>query len=223
MKVLLVDDHQLFLDGLKTLLTLRGIEVVGTARDGQEGLEKARALQPELILMDLRMPKLDGLDATRLIKAELPDVKVVVLTMSEDDNDLFEAIKSGANGYLLKTEDTDRFLELLAGMAQGEVPLSRNLADRILKELAGRSGPEASGQAAEREGGLTARQAQVLTLVAEGLTYKEVGTKLFLSERTIKYHMGEIIQRLHMKNRRQAIEFARRMNLHWHSEPSKES
>lgn len=225
MKILLVDDHQLFLDGLKTLLNLRGIEVVGTARDGLEGLEKARSLQPDVILMDLRMPNLDGLTATRLIKAELPDVKVVVLTMSDEDKDLFEAIKSGASGYLLKTEDTDRFLELLAGVARGEVPLSGNLAARILKEFAGERKGNRGGldQAAEREGSLTARQAQVLTLVAEGLTYKEVGARLFLSERTIKYHMGEIIQRLHMKNRRQAIDFARRINLHSHSEPGKES
>ena len=103
MKILLVDDHPLFLDGLKTLLAIRGIEVVGTARDGLEAVEKARALHPEVILMDIQMPHLDGVAATRLIKAEQPDVKIGMLTMSDKDEDLFEAIKSGACGYLLKT------------------------------------------------------------------------------------------------------------------------
>jgi two-component system NarL family response regulator len=220
MRILLVDDHQLFLDGLKTLLTTRGIEVVGTARNGLEGLEKTRALQPEVVLMDLRMPQVDGLAATRLIKAELPDVKVVVLTMSEDDEDLFEAIRSGASGYLLKTEDTDRFLDLLAGLTRGEVPLSPGLADRILKELAQKRRKEegALDQNTGKGEVLTTRQAQVLALVAGGLTYKEVGAKLFLSERTIKYHMGEIIERLHMESRREAIEFAKRMKMEFRSE-----
>lgn len=110
MKVLLVDDHPLFLEGLKTLLTIRGIDVFGTACDGIEALEKARTLHPEIILMDIQMPRLNGLAATRLIKTEQPNIKIAMLTMSENDADLFEAIKSGACGYLLKTDDTDRFL-----------------------------------------------------------------------------------------------------------------
>jgi DNA-binding NarL/FixJ family response regulator len=214
-KILLVDDHQLFLDGLKSLLTSRGIEVVGTARDGLEGLEKASSLHPDVVLMDLKMPRLDGLAATRLITSEQPNVKVVVLTMSDDDEDLFEAIKNGAAGYLLKTEDTERFLELLAGITRGEVPLSPSLAGRIINELARqrKDGPRALEPANEKEGVLTKRQAQVLAFVADGLTYKEVGAKLFLSERTIKYHMGEIIQRLQMESRREAVEFAKRMRM----------
>lgn len=215
MKILLVDDHQLFLDGLKSLLTSRGIKVVGTARDGLEGLEKASSLKPDVVLMDLKMPRLDGLAATRLITSELPDVKVVVLTLSDDDEDLFEAIKNGAAGYLLKTEDTERFLELLAGITRGEVPLSAGLAGRILNELARhkREAPRALEPTNEKERGLTKRQAQVLALVADGLTYKEVGAKLFLSERTIKYHMGEIVERLQMESRREAVEFAKRMKM----------
>jgi len=214
MKVFLVDDHPLFLEGLKTLLTIRGIDVAGTACDGMEALEKARALHPEIILMDIQMPRLNGLAATRLIKTEHPDIKIVMLTMSENDADLFEAIKSGACGYLLKTDDTDRFFELLSGLMMGEVPLSPGLADRVLKEFAHQC--EISGSV-ERTAGksetLTSRQLEVLTLVSQGLAYKEVGAKLFLSERTIKYHMGEIIEKLHLENRRQAIEYARRMKL----------
>jgi DNA-binding NarL/FixJ family response regulator len=214
MKVLLVDDHPLFLDGLKNLLTIRGIEVVGTARDGFEALEKARTLKPEVILMDIQMPRLNGLAATRLIKTEQPGVRVVILTMSENDEDLFEAIKSGAIGYLLKAEETDRFFELLSGLMRGEVPLSPGLAGRVLAEFA-RQGASvgAVGPPLEKERPLTPRQVEVLTLVAQGLTYKEVGAKLFLSEPTIKYHMGEIIERLHLKNRREVIEFARNMKL----------
>ncbi len=213
-KILLVDDHPLFLDGLKTLLTLRGLEVVGTARDGFEALEKARALNPEVILMDIRMPRLDGLAAARLIKAERPGVKIVMLSMSEEDEDLFESIKSGACGYLLKTEETDKFFDFLTGVMRGEVPLSPGLASRVLREFARQRGKGESRQRAkEKEEALTSRQMEVLTLLAHGLTYKEVGAKLSLAEPTIKYHMGEIIERLHLENRRQVIEYARRMKL----------
>ncbi len=214
MKILLVDDHPLFLEGLKTLLITHGIEVVGTARDGMEALEKARALKPAVILMDVQMPRLNGLAATRLIKTEQPNVKIVMLTMSEKDEDLFEAIKSGASGYLLKSDDTDKFFELLSGLMRGEVPLSPGLAGRVLEEFARHGGlSETVKRPAEEEEPLTPRQIEVLTLVAQGLTYKEVGAKLFLSEPTIKYHMGEIIERLHLENRRQVIEFARHMKL----------
>ena len=214
MKILLVDDHPLFLEGLKILLTIRGIEVVGTARDGLEALEKTRALKPEAILMDIYMPRLNGLAATRLIKAEQPHVKIVMLTMSENDKDLFEAIKTGASGYLLKAEESDKFFDQLSGLMRGEVLLSPGLAGRILKEFARQGGEnEPIEQAVEKQKALTARQKEVLTLVAQGLTYKEVGAQLFLSEPTIKYHMREIIERLHLENRQQVIEYARRMKL----------
>ncbi len=214
MKVLLVDDHPLFLEGLKKLLTIRGIDVVGTACDGMEAIEKALALHPEIILMDIQMPRLNGLAATRLIKTEQPDIKIAMLTMSENDEDLFEAIKSGACGYLLKTDDTDRFFELLSGLMLGEVPLSPGLANRVLKEFAHQGEIIGSVEKAEDKiEALTPRQLEVLTLVSQGLAYKEVGAKLFLSERTIKYHMGEIIEKLHLENRRQAIEYARGMKV----------
>lgn len=214
MRILLADDHPLFLDGLKNLLKIRGIDVIGTAIDGLEALDKARALKPDVILMDIRMPQLNGLAATRLIKAEQPDVKIVILTYSENDEDLFEAIKSGACGYLLKAEETDKFFELLSGLMKGEVPLSPSLAGRVLQEFSRQGRTIRSiGQPVEEEEALTPRQVEVLTLVAQGLIYKEIGAKLFLSERTIKYHMGEIIERLHLENRRQVIEYARRMNL----------
>lgn len=214
MKILLVDDHPLFLDGLKTLLTVRGLDVVGMARDGLEAVEKVRDLKPEVVLMDIEMPRLNGLDATRLIKAEQPEIKIVMLTMSASHEDLFEAIKSGACGYLLKAEDTDKFFDLLWGLMRGETPLSPAFAGRVLEEFARQEGGrEAVEQAGDKSNPLTPRQTEVLALVAQGLTYKEVAAKLFLTEPTIKYHMGEIIERLHLENRRQVIEYARRMEL----------
>lgn len=213
MKVLLVDDHPLFLSGLHNLLTSRGIEVVGTARDGLEALDQARALHPDLILMDIQMPRCDGLAATRLIKAEWPGVNIVMLTMSAEDENLFEAIKSGASGYLLKTQDTEEFFELLLRSAEGEPPLSPGLAAKILRALAQQGSSPTAPPAASDGEVLSPRALQVLTLVAQGLTYKEIGAKLGLAERTIKYHMSEIVQRLHLENRAQVIEYARRTGL----------
>jgi DNA-binding NarL/FixJ family response regulator len=213
-RVLIVDDHPLFRDGLTNLLSSRGVEVVGTASDGLEALERARALRPEVILMDVQMPRMDGLAATRLIKAELPEITIVMLTMSGESEDLFEAIKGGATGYLLKTQDTEEFFSLLQGLARGEVPLSPGLAGRILREFATQSDEVRAVRAAARadEGeGLSARQMKVLTLVAQGMVYKEVAAELGFSERTVKYHMGEIVARLHLDNRAQAVEYARRM------------
>lgn len=208
MQVLLVDDHPLFVDGLKDLLTRRGITVVGTARDGLEAPAKARALRPELILMDIQMPRCDGLAATRLIKAELPDIQIVMLTTSADDENLFDAIKSGACGYLLKTLDTDEFLRLLQGLAHGELPLAPGLVNKIVQEFA--QPPRTPMPGAENKlDELSPRQRQILDLAAHGMTYKEIGAALGLAERTIKYHMGEIVQRLQLQNREQVLAYAR--------------
>jgi two-component system NarL family response regulator len=208
MKVLLVDDHPLFLDGLKHLLVSRGVEVVGTARDGLEALDMARALRPEVILMDIQMPRLDGLAALQLIRAAVPEAKIVMLTMSDLDDHLFEAIRNGACGYMLKTQDTDEFFALLAELARGEAPLSPGLAARLLQEF-GRLASADHAATGERSDDLTARQMEVLALVAQRLTYKEVGARLHLTERTVKYHMSEILQRLHLKNRAEALKHAR--------------
>lgn len=213
MRVLLADDHPLFLDGLRNLLTVRGIEVVGTARDGLDALEQARSSHPDMIVMDIKMPGVDGLAATRLIKAEMPEIRIVMLTMSADDHDLFEAIKSGACGYLLKSQETDEFFTNLTDASRGEIVLSAGLAARIVEEFARRGTAPAAASDRGSLDALTIRQQQVLTLVAQGLAYKEVGARLYLSERTIKYHMGEIVQRLQLDNRAQVIELARRSGL----------
>jgi two-component system NarL family response regulator len=217
MKILLADDHALFLEGLKNLLIGRGVQVVGTARDGLEALEKARELSPEVILMDIRMPRCDGLAATRLIKAEMPEIKIVMLTTSTTEADLFEAIKSGACGYLLKSLEAGPFLTYLEGVARGEAAVSRELAGALLKEFSRQSmGTPRSGDGepgTHPEVDLTSRQLEILQWVVQGLSYKEVAERLCLSEHTIKYHMGEILQRLHLKNRDDVMAYALRNGL----------
>jgi two-component system NarL family response regulator len=221
MKVLLADDHRLLLEGLNNLLTAHGIHVVGMARDGWEALKLAHNYNPDVILMDIRMPRCDGLAATRRLKAEMPDVKIIMLTTSEEEDDLFEAIKSGAFGYLLKSMDAEELIEALDQAQEGVPPYSPRLAARVLREFAC-AAPRAPTTAArqERESsesqaatGLTERQREVLTLVAQGLAYKEVGARLGLSPRTVKYHMAEIMNQLHLENRAQVLAYAGRMGL----------
>jgi DNA-binding NarL/FixJ family response regulator len=135
MKVLLVDDNWLMLEGLQNLLEAHDIKVAGVARDGLESVELARKLKPDVILMDIRMPRCDGLCATRLIKAEMPEARIIILTTSTDDNDLFEAVKSGACGYLLKSIDTDELVEALKQAREGTPPFSPGLASKLLEEF----------------------------------------------------------------------------------------
>jgi DNA-binding NarL/FixJ family response regulator len=212
MKLLLVDDHALFLESLKGLLSAKGYEVVGTAGNGMEALKRARRLSPELILMDIEMPDCDGLVATRLIKAEMPQIKIVMLTVSATDEHLFEAIKSGASGYLLKSQSADRFLEMIAQVEGGGAALPPELATRLLDEFA-RQARQVETPAEDAPSELSARQLEILTLIARGLTYPQVGETLHLSEATIRYHMGQILERLHLKNRAQVIAYAARHGL----------
>jgi len=219
MKVLLVDDNRLMLEGLQNLLEAHNIEVVGFALDGMEAIDQVRKLKPDIILMDIRMPQCDGLEATRLIKAEMPEMKIVVLTTSTDDQDLFEAVKSGACGYLLKSVDTDELVEALNQAQEGTPPFSPGLAAKLLEEFARASNLAPASFLKSREetdkvtsdSELSQRQIEVLKLVADGLSYKEVGARLNLSPRTIKYHMAEILGRLHLDNRAQVLAYAGQM------------
>ncbi|MCA9992533.1 MAG: response regulator transcription factor [Anaerolineales bacterium] len=211
LRLLLVDDHALFRQSLNVLLTAHGYEVVGMASNGFEALALARQLRPDLILMDIEMPDGDGLTATRLIKAEMPDVTIVMLTVSTTDEHLFNAIKSGASGYLLKSQSADQFLLMVAQVAEGGAALPPDLAARLLREFARQSGPVAlpdEPPVSTPPAALTPRQFEILTLLAQGLTYAQMGGVLHLSEPTIRYHVKQIMERLHLDNRAQVIAYA---------------
>ena len=215
-RVMLVDDHALFLQSLRVLLSASGYQVVGTAGDGLEALRQARSLRPDLILMDIDMPVCNGLSATRLIKAELPEVKIVMLTVSSSDEHLFEAIKSGACGYLLKSASADQFLQMIGQAMQGGAALPPQLAARVLEEFArqARHAEALTEVASEAPAqGLTPHQIEILTLLAGGSTYAQIGDALCLSEATVRYHMGQIMDRLHLQNRAQVIAYAARHGL----------
>jgi two-component system NarL family response regulator len=161
--------------------------------------------------MDIQMPQCNGLDAARQIKADLPDTRIVMLSMFDDDTNLFEALKAGASGYVPKNLDSDEFLRLLRGLLRGEVALEARMVNRVLEEFGHQeprddSPPSASARVPHAH--LSARQIEILALVAGGHTYREVGDRLGFSERTVKYHMGEIIKRLHLRNRAEAIAYA---------------
>lgn len=208
MNTLLVDDTPLFLEGLANVLRASGINVVGMATNARDALARARELLPDLVLMDIHMPGESGIEATRVLKTEFPTMKIVMMTVSDQDAHLFDAIAAGASGYLLKGEP-EGFLEALRGMARGESPLSPGLAERILAEFARR---EQARKASDSQP-LTARQVEILGRIAQGRPYKEIAEELGVSEANIKYHMGEITNRLHVENRAQAIACAARLGL----------
>jgi DNA-binding NarL/FixJ family response regulator len=211
MRVLLADDHALFRAGIASLLRAWDMETVGQASNGLEALGRARALRPDLVLMDIGMSPCNGLEATRLIKAELPDTKIVIVTVSDDDDSLFEAIKSGAEGYLLKDMSEEELARTLTGIATGEPALSPGLAAKILDEFA-RLSREGAVREAESDG-LTPREREVLELVATGATNREIAAALYISENTVGFHMRHILAKLHLKNRAQAVAYAIRSGL----------
>jgi DNA-binding NarL/FixJ family response regulator len=201
-KVLVVDDHLLSRKGIASILSAHPMfDIVGEATDGQEALVKANSLMPDLILMDIRMPGLSGLEATRLIKEEMPYVKIVILSVSDDAQDFFEAIKKGAQGYLLKNMEPEYWLDYITGIMQGEAPISRALATKILQEFATQKVDISVNKLSEREN-------EVLILVSQGLTNRDIADNLFISESTVKNHLRNILAKLHLQNRMQLIAFA---------------
>jgi DNA-binding NarL/FixJ family response regulator len=210
MRVLLADDHALFRDGLRSLLEARGLVVVGEARDGREAVDMTLRLQPDVLLMDLSMPNMGGLDATRALSAQEATVKIVILTASEDDADLFEAIKAGAQGFLFKNLKADELMAMLEAVGRGEPGLTPVLARKVLAEFAR---PTPSRQARNPDE-LTEREREVLDLLVQGITSnRELAERLIVTENTVKYHLRNILDKLHVQNRAQVVAHAVRHGL----------
>lgn len=210
MRLVLADDHALFRDGLRSLLEANGLEVVAEAANGQLAVEAVHKHQPDIVLMDIQMPVLSGLDATRLLSAELPGIKIVMLTASSDDADIFEAIRYGASGYLSKDLDGEKFIALLDGISRGEPALSPAIAHKVLGHLVKpqTSGPEGTTVS------LTERERDVLRLLTSGVTSnRELAAALYVSENTVKYHLRNILDKLHLSSRSQVIAYAMRHQL----------
>jgi DNA-binding NarL/FixJ family response regulator len=213
-RILLVDDQPLFRRALATLIAEQPhLAIVGEAQNGLEAIEMAHALDPDMVLMDVEMPILNGVEATRRIREELPSVKVVILTVSEADDHLFDAIKYGAHGYLLKDLRPEQLYDLVRAVMRDETALSPQIAGRLLREFREHPGsghvvsPEASGPQ------LTHREIQVMQLVSDGLSNKEIGTQLSITEGTVKNHVHNALEKLQLENRIQAAAYVVRHGL----------
>ncbi len=219
-KVLLAEDQLIFRKGVVASLAATGdIQVVGEADNGLDALNSIGRLQPDLVLMDLNMPIMGGVEATRRIKAAHPEVRVVILTVSDMDKDLFEAVKAGADGYLLKNLGPEELAGAARQASAGESPLSPAMAGKILKEF--RQGP-VRGSPVDA-GTLTVREVEVLQLATQGYSYKEIGAKLYVAESTVKNHMRHIMEKLHLRNRSEAITYALRKGLADTEPPQRQS
>lgn len=211
-KVLLVDDHALFRKGLASLLqNVEELEIAGEAANGREALEKARILNPDIIILDVEMPVMNGVEAVKEIKKEKPDCRIVMLSIADDDDSLFNSIRNGARGYLLKSMDPDRLIEEIKGLMRGEAALSKQLAGRILEQFSLLS--QKNSDTDFQRYCLTEREGEVLCLVAQGLTNKEIAQALAIAENTVKNHLGNIMEKLHLQNRVQLATFAWREGL----------
>ena len=213
LRVLIVDDHALFRRGLQMVLKQEAdIDVVGEAEDGHEAVQKAEELMPDVILMDVRMPKRSGIEATRQVKERLPHVKILMLTISDEEGDLYDAIKAGASGYLLKEISIDEVADAIRAVWAGQSKITPSMATKLLAEFAAMSkrAEETRQLPAPR---LTEREMEVLRLVAQGLNNRDIAKDLFISENTVKNHIRNILEKLHLHSRMEAVVYAVREKL----------
>lgn len=219
-KVLLADDHQLFREGLKRILNMEeDIEVVGECGDGTQVLESCLQLQPEIVLMDINMPLLNGVDATAELREALPDVKVIILSIHDDESYVFETLRKGATGYLLKDMEAESLINAIRTVAEGNAFIHPKVTGKLIQQLRRMEYLSETGAIAEdtaiREAGvkfvagddnpLTRREAEVLRLMAEGRSNKMIGEHLFISEKTVKNHVSSILQKMDVDDRTQAV------------------
>jgi two-component system nitrate/nitrite response regulator NarL len=214
-RILLVDDQPLFRGAIAALLAGQDdLEVVGEAENGLDGVEKAGVLLPDLVVMDVEMPVMNGVEATRLIREQRPGVKVVMLTVSESDEHVFEAIRLGAHGYLLKDLRPEQLFDMIRSVMRNETPLSPAIAGRLLQEIRnGATTRITSTEPPPEEPSVTPRELEILQLVAEGMSNKEIGKRLWITEGTVKNHVHNALEKLHMKNRIQAAAYIVRQGL----------
>jgi DNA-binding NarL/FixJ family response regulator len=213
-RILLVDDQPLFRSAIATLIAEQpDMAVVGEAENGLEGVEKAHALNPDLVVMDVEMPVMNGVEAVRLIREQLPVIKVVMLTVSESDDHLLDAIRNGAHGYLLKDLRPEQLYGLLRSVMRDETPLSPAIAGRLVAEIRS-SQAVRSAPLKEPDGPpLSRREIEILQLVADGLGNKEIGARLSITEGTVKNHVHNALEKLHLENRTQAAAYVVRQGL----------
>ena len=212
-KVLIVDDHRVVREGLSAILKSKeNIQVLGEAQDGQEAIEKARSLLPDVVLMDVSMPKMTGVEATRIIKREFPHIGIIALTMYEEQQYIFDLVRGGATGYLLKDSDSDQIVKAIQSVYRGDSLIHPAVASKILAEfslMTQKKGKKSSWV----EHDLTEREITVLRLVADGKTNKEIANNLDLSEKTVKNHVRNIFHKLQVYDRTQAAILAIRKGL----------
>ena len=210
-RVLVVDDQQLFRRGLTMLLAVEaGLEVVGEAGDGVEGTALAETAAPDVVLLDVRMPKRSGIEACLAIKQSVPSAKIIMLTVSDEEADLYEAVKSGASGYLLKDSSIEEVAQAIRVVADGQSLISPSMAIKLIDEFKQMSRPARDNGPALR---LTERELDVLRLVAQGHSNKEIASRLFISENTVKNHVRNMLEKLQLHSRMEAVMYAVRENL----------
>ncbi|MBD8844109.1 response regulator [Priestia megaterium] len=202
-RILIVDDHAHAREGIRDILEeYEDFIIVGEGTNGQEAMELTEKLMPDIVLMDIGMPVMNGLEATKQIKFQFPYVKIVVITVSDDITDLFDALKKGAQGYLLKNLQSEVWYDYLRAFALDEVPMSKEIAFQILKEF-----PQETS-ITKPDTPLSARELEVLRLVAKGLSNRDISAQLFISEHTVKSHLKNILSKLHLENRVQLTSYA---------------
>jgi two-component system response regulator NreC len=205
-RVLIVDDHPIVRSGLRSLLMAESdIDVVGEATDGKEGIEKSEALHPNVVLMDISMPNVDGLSATRQIKAKFPDIQILVLSMHRTDEYFFELLHAGASGYILKTAKTSDLLEAIRVVNKGEVFLYPAMAQKLVSGYL-----KLADWESETKSILSPREKEILFLIAEGYSFKDIAIKLVISPSTVYSHRSNLMSKLGLNNRRELIEYARK-------------
>ncbi|MHB1487273.1 MAG: response regulator [Acidimicrobiales bacterium] len=213
-RVLIADDQPLFRRGLYVVLgTEDDIEVVGEAEDGLEAIAKSEELAPDVVLMDVRMPKVSGIEATRRIRTASPSTRVLMLTVSDDEDDLFEAVKAGASGYLLKEISVEEVAAAIRAVTQGQSLISPSMAAKLMGEFSAMAEREAADRSQVPVPALTARELDVLRLVARGLGNREIAADLFIAENTVKNHVRNILEKLQLHNRMQAAMYAMNLNI----------